>query len=80
MTLREFTRLHLSNDTDTKPVWKKAFPPVIRRHTKKVGDSYWKGEIYKEVLEEKFIRLHRGDVIDVEWRDLPHVDDTPLEY
>lgn len=78
-TLREFTKRHLSLETDTKPIWKKSFPLSLRVHNKRVGYSFWFGDKYKEVLEEKFIRIHKGDIIDVEWHEVKYENDVPEE-
>lgn len=83
MTLKEFSKNILSNDTEDgqKPQWKKAFPTELRQHNvlRKKGGLFLSDK-YHEVLEEKWVRYHKGDVIDIEWRLLPYETDEPWEY
>jgi hypothetical protein len=68
MTLKEFTKKHISNETvGYLPKWRRVFPTQLRQDERKTN-SWW-GKYYF-VLQEKWERIHKGDVIDTEWRDI----------
>lgn len=84
MTLREFTKEFLPlPDAElgpNYPTWRKEFPYNLRWNKVKIKDGYYSAlwiftgkyvePIYKEVLEEKWERVHMGEIIDTEWRKL----------
>lgn len=72
MTLKEFTQEYLSLDTpEGQIVWRKAFPTELREREFVVKQ----GGLFRStktdwILEEMWVRYHRGDIIDIEWRAL----------
>lgn len=70
ITLKEFSKTHLSYETEEHARWRKAFPSELRIHEKFIKRWFWGGSLYKDVLEEKWVRYHKGDIIDIEWREL----------
>lgn len=80
MTLKEFSAEYLplpeSKDFHYKN-WRKVFPTELRIR-KFDKESFWGGTI--SVIEEQWERIHKGEVIDREWRELEVEDETSGQY
>lgn len=75
-TLKEFTEKHIKADTvGYMAKWRKVFPTELRNHNRAIKYPRWFGPTYVEVLEEKWERIHKGDVIDTEWREIAYEND-----
>lgn len=78
-TLKEFTQHHVSYDTDKNARWRRVFPTELRNRkivTKSgyrgsilFGNRRWVETSYLQ-LEERWERIHRGDMLDTEWRSV----------
>lgn len=78
-TLKEFTEKHIKADTvGYMAKWRKVFPLELRQHAN--DDAGWfRGRTF--TLQEKWERIHKGDVIDTEWRNIEEYwNDIPFEY
>lgn len=70
MSLKEFTARHLKADTieGERARWRRILPTQLRQNLQGYSGFWNKKPIYK--LEEKWERIHKGDVIDTEWREV----------
>jgi hypothetical protein len=76
-TLKEFTKdyILLNTEEGQKAIWRRALPTELRqREVVTTKGGWWTGGRSTQhshfVLEERWIRYHKGDVIDVEWREI----------
>lgn len=81
MTLKEFSAEYLplpESDDFHYNNWRKVFPTNLRiRVTDYKG--FWK-PTEVSVIEEQWERIHKGEVIDREWRELEVEDETSGQY
>lgn len=83
MTLKEFSKEYLlpvdAAFDGELPHWRKVFPSNLRYENEIVEPGFyaknWFGTetgyvkpVYKEILVEQWERIHRGEIIDREWR------------
>jgi len=82
MTLKDFSAAYLPLPDawaqGEPPRWRKVFPTNLRFHKIQTEPGYrtggwlfpaeWHEPQYKKVLEEQWERVHRGEIIDTEWR------------
>lgn len=80
-TLKEFSRKFVSTDTveGEKARWRKVFPSELRFEEKFVQTNWFRADTTRMELQEKWERIHKGDVIDTEWRSVP-VEHLPYEW
>lgn len=87
MTLREFTKTYLplpdANSEGEAPIWRKVFPTELRFHKIALRQPTYKRDwitgymvedkpaVYQTELEEQWERVHKGEIIDREWRKVP---------
>lgn len=79
MTLKEFSKDYLSLDTvEGQPAtWRKAFPMSIRYEEVVIRkEAFIFPAKTRLVLQELWVRYHKGDIIDREWRPV-HVELIP---
>lgn len=86
MTLRDFTKEFLplpdAEYGPNNPVWRKVFPTNLRWHrvidkagyykhpTNIIFDKKWVEQISHIELEEQWERVHKGEIINTEWRKI----------
>lgn len=72
MTLREFTKSFAPLPYEYEPVWRLEFPHRLRERKGEVTviKRWFRNPVILQDyhLEEKWERVHAGEVIDIEWR------------
>jgi hypothetical protein len=80
MNLREFSKKHISADTvGYLPRWRRVLPTELRFYETVVKKRVFFPDKIEYVLQEKWERIHKGDVIDTEWRPVETVY-TQFDY
>jgi hypothetical protein len=75
MNLREFSKSHLPLPTG-QTHWRKVFPANLRRVEREVErykDHWWNRRytvVFDTFTQEQWERVHAGEVINTEWRDI----------
>lgn len=72
MTLKEFSKNVLSADTaeNQKATWRRVFPTELLYSERVVKVRLFRPNLTRMVLQEKWERIHKGDVIDIQWKDV----------